>query len=76
MENAERFWKKTVETSGSFHGRHGNFQRILGRIVFLIMVIRKELRISINRRATPSKVDSFSIQEFSPLSPRTSYLFP
>jgi hypothetical protein len=45
-----------------FPWEKGDFWKLLGRIVFLIMVTWEELRISINRRATPSKVDSFQFR--------------
>ena len=71
MENAGKFRKNKEEEDGKlwkiariFHGRKGNFWKVLGRFGFIIIVTRKEFGTSINRRAIPPKVDRFHHLEY------------
>jgi len=61
-KNINRVWKKVVENAGTFCGKKGIFRRILGRFGFIISVIRRKFRTSINRRATPPKVGRFQLR--------------
>jgi hypothetical protein len=85
MEDAGKFWKnidgtrrKDIEYAGNFHGREGKFRRILRRFGFIIIVTRRRIRTSINRRATPPKVGRFQLRISLPsnLEPRTLNLEP
>jgi len=86
MESAERILErngKCRKDSKEEKEEKRGFQKMLRRFGFIIMVIRKEFETSINRRATPLKVDRFRYEliqissrvyldlnsDFSPLEP-------
>ena len=72
-KNINRVWWKVVENGRSFHASKGNFRKILGRFGFLIIVTWKEFRTSINRRATPPKVNRFQLLNSHTSNPWTRF---
>jgi len=74
--------KKVPEITGSFYSMKGTFRKILKKIGFIIIVIWKEFRTSINKRATFPSLERFPYRfqlkislppnlNFEPLNPRT-----